>query len=68
MNREIKFRGKDIEDNEWYYGDLVQVESGRVHYFIIQDYEIKEERIELNTCASPEVIPETVGQFTRTTR
>ena len=64
MNREVKFRGKGIADNEWYYGDLIQVESGRVHYFIIQDYEIKEERIELNTCASPEVNPETVGQFT----
>lgn len=64
MNREIKFRGKGIADNEWYYGDLIQVESGRVHYFIIQDYEIKEERIELNTCASPEVIPETIGQYT----
>lgn len=64
MNREIKFRGKGIEDNEWYYGDLIQVESGRVHYFIIQDYEIKEERIKLNTCASPEVVPETVGQHT----
>lgn len=64
MNREIKFRGKGIADNEWYYGDLIQVESGRVHYFIIQDYEIKEERIKLNTCASPEVVPETVGQHT----
>ena len=64
MNREIKFRGKGIADNEWYYGDLIQVESGKVHYFIIQDYEIKEERIELNTCASPEVIPETIGQYT----
>lgn len=64
MNREIKFRGKGIADNEWYYGDLIQVESGRVHYFIIQDYEIKEDRIELNTCASPEVIPETIGQYT----
>ncbi len=64
MNREIKFRGKGIADNEWYYGDLIQVESGRVHYFIIQDYEIKEDRIELNTCASPEVNPDTIGQYT----
>ena len=68
MNRTIKFRGKGIADNEWYYGDLIQVESGRVHYFIIQDYEIKEERIELNTCASPEANADTIGQFTRITR
>lgn len=64
MNRTIKFRGKGIANNEWYYGDLIQVESGRVHYFIIQDYEIQEQKIELNTCASPEVNPETVGQYT----
>lgn len=64
MNREIKFRGKVSAADKWYYGDLIQVESGRVHYFIIQDYEIQGEKIELNTCASPEVDTETVGQYT----
>ena len=63
MINNASFRGKGIASREWYYGDLIQVESGRIHYFIIQDYEIKEEKIELNTCASPEVIPETVGQY-----
>lgn len=64
MLNNASFRGKGIASKEWYYGDLIQVESGRVHYFIIQDYDVKEEKIELNTCASPEVIPETVGQYT----
>lgn len=42
----------------------MQAENETIHCFIIQDYEIKEDKIELNTCASPEVDPETIGQYT----
>lgn len=60
MNREIKFRGKRIDNGEWVYGDLLQPTE------ICDIYEIA-------NCKSIdgtryEVIPETIGQFTRITR
>lgn len=61
---EIIFRGM-TKDKDWYYGNLIQAEkNGTIHCFIIQDYEINEDTIKLNTCASPEVLPETLGQYT----
>lgn len=56
MNREIKFRGKRIDNGEWVYGDLLQPTE------ICDIYEIA-------NCKSIdgtryEVIPETIGQFT----
>lgn len=30
MNREIKFRGKDITTKQWHYGDLLQYNDGSV--------------------------------------
>jgi len=47
--REIKFRGKRIDNNEWIYGSLVIEEGG--HYRII----VK--------CRGYTVKPETVGQY-----
>ena len=60
--RTIKFRGKGIASNEWYYGDLIQSRSKI--WIIAEDYTTLIEEITLNTCASPEVDPETIGQFT----
>ena len=68
---EYKFRGKGIASNEWYYGDLIIVndtDKSR-HYYIIADEYSDEDgnipnTIKLDTCNSPEVIPETVGQCT----
>lgn len=63
MNRKIIFRGKGIADNEWYYGDLVQSHLGTA-WIITEDYTTATEDIILNTCASPQVNIDTVGQCT----
>lgn len=59
MNREIKFRGKSIYDEEWQYGSLVKIEKDR--YAVIpplNDIEIGK------SIGMYEVCLETVGQFT----
>lgn len=59
MNREIKFRGKSIYDEEWMYGYLVKIEKDR--YAVIpplNDIEIGK------SIGMYEVCLETVGQFT----
>jgi len=50
MDREIKFRGRDIETGEWHYGDLLQY---RVLPVIFDE-----------DCEQHEVSAETVGQYT----
>lgn len=64
--REIEFRGKIKNDwtEEWFYGDLLQDTEGNM-YIITKDYTPKPDGlIELNTCQSPKVDPETVGEYT----
>ena len=56
MKREIKFRGKHIYTQEWYFGCLLECEGNTV----IRD---KVRHNELGYLTHP-VIPETVGQFT----
>ena len=58
MNREIKFRGKDIYTEEWIYGNLVNIEEDRYAVLPV----INTMRGE--TIAMYEVNPDTVGQFT----
>lgn len=63
---EIEFRGKMRNEytEEWFYGDLLQDTEGHM-YIITKDYTPKPNgSIELNTCQSPQVEPETVGQYT----
>jgi uncharacterized phage protein (TIGR01671 family) len=72
MNREIKFRGKRIDTEEWVYGDLLHInqssyiKSENAHCRIIGIYglsefgEIEQENAEDWIC---EVIPETIGQY-----
>ena len=56
--REIKFRGKRIDNNEWVYGGYY--EWGDKSYIIQKDIWDKD----INTAQMIEVIPETVGQYT----
>ena len=56
MNREIKFRGKRIDNGEWVYGDLLQPTE------ICDIYEIS--NCESIDGTRYEVTPETIGQYT----
>jgi uncharacterized phage protein (TIGR01671 family) len=67
MNREILFRGKRKDNDEWVYGDLIQIPNGRK--FIVNNKFgacIDKDGNFINTEAPfvCEVFPETVGQFT----
>ena len=56
MKREIKFRGKDIEnENGWRYGSLVVYPDGNC---VIVEFDKDENEL------SYDVYPETVGQYT----
>ena len=55
MKREIKFRGKSTETNEWLYGDLVEYPQGEFQIWT---------KIREDGGHNFMVIPETVGQFT----
>lgn len=68
MKREIKFRGKSVDNNEWVYGDLIHIGNGCIIYQGSQsDYEITNKTdvaIELFDDEVSVVRPETLGQFT----
>ncbi len=56
MNREIKFRGKDLEnENGWRYGSLIVYPDGKR---VIVEFDKDENEL------SYDVYPETVGQYT----
>lgn len=56
MNREIKFRGKRIANNEWAYGSLLVWADGECN--------ILEKSDNSNVVWKREINPDTVGQFT----
>lgn len=65
--REYKFRGKRIYDEEWGYGHLFygKNEEGQTEAFIVsENYNCHKGIIDLDTCASWAVDPNTVGQYT----
>ena len=62
MNRTIKFRGKNLYNNEWIFGDLIQYESGEMAIFSKKLSQYGCEATEMFNRSK--VIPETVGQFT----
>ena len=53
--RTIKFRGKSILTDEWFYGDLVHSADKKRTAILVNDKDSYDE------C---EVVPETIGQFT----
>ena len=55
MNREIKFRGKLTEDNDWEFGDLRE-KNGKLYIFPKSELTFKH--------LVYEVFPNTVGQYT----
>lgn len=62
--REIKFRGKRVDNNEWIYGYYIEVIiRGVLRYFIIP-HNIPCEKYTVFADLQKEVNPETVGQFT----
>ena len=69
MNREIKFRGKRLEDGIWVHGDLLHICGGCIIYHGSQmESQLIEDRpnlaIELYMDEASPVVTNTVGQFT----
>lgn len=63
--REVKFRGKRVDNGEWVYGDLINKSS--LKRYIVMNCEITksyDEDFELWSYDWKEIKPETVGQFT----
>lgn len=69
MKREIKSRGKRLDNGQWVYGDLLHIVGGCVIYHGSQtESELIEDRpnlaVELYMDEVSPVDPDTVGQFT----
>ena len=58
MNREIKFRGKRLDNGEWVYGNLMRYANGDAEIWEIFNPDI------YTDCRDWVIIPETVGQYT----
>lgn len=54
--REIKFRGKRVDNSDWIYGYLTFYKNGRAY--------IKDGKMHTRFGTGVEVVPETVGQWT----
>ncbi|EKS4345037.1 hypothetical protein QB607_003040 [Clostridium botulinum] len=64
--REIKFRGKRIDNNEWVYGDLIK--DNDKYYIITKIGYVSDENLDFANkyleCFAYEVVPKTVGEYT----
>lgn len=58
MNREIKFRGKDVDTNQWVYGSLMVYNKHHPTITWVDDTEPVEKK---HTCV---VYPDSVGEYT----
>ena len=61
--REILFRGKRVDNEEWAYGDLVKARDKTYIHPNANTFEVKKSGLS-NCVVMREVIPETVGQYT----
>lgn len=67
MNREILFKGKRVDNNEWVYGDLIQLHDGRKYIIDNKFGACLDDKGNFINTESPfvnEVIPETICQYT----
>lgn len=67
MNREIKFRGKRVDNGEWVYGDLIRLHDERKYIINNKFGACLDEKGNFINTESPfvnEVIPKTIGQYT----
>ena len=65
--REIKFRGKRVDNGEWVYGDIIHCTSGKTYIFPSGDYANESDKVNQEGCLMMftfEVVPKTAGQFT----
>ena len=68
--REIKFRGKRVDNSEWVYGSLIHnqdTDKYFIDYSISEDYNSEKEFDDYNyglKIFATEIISETIGQFT----
>lgn len=71
--REILFRGKRIDNNQWIEGTLIATTAVHTKYYIVDSCWCESQRITEKGCAdfnwieAYEVIPETIGQYTSLT-
>lgn len=62
MEREIRFRAKEVSSNNWVFGDLIQYENGDAAIFNKKMTKYGYEATQI--CMRTKVESETIGQFT----
>ncbi|MCM1301981.1 MAG: YopX family protein [Bacteroides cellulosilyticus] len=64
MTREIKFRGKRLDNGEWVCGDLIENQGRFFIYHASSEITLNDDESGKITITATEVDPATVGQYT----